>query len=239
MTGFRTTLPQMPARSAGGWNGSADARLSSPDGRVPGGRRRSVPHLVVGALLVGACAVGFAAAAFNVDHRASVLALARPVTVGQRLIAADLRTVRVSADAGVATIPASTLTQVAGQQVAVSLPAGALLTRAELGPVAVPAGLAIVAVAVKAGQAPPDLVAGDHVLLVLAQPSGAGDSSTSAPSAAAPRSVGPWPGVVTGIVGPSASADSTVVSVQLVDESAKAVAALPTGQIDVVLVPGS
>jgi hypothetical protein len=197
-----------------------------------------VPHLLVGALLVMACAVGFALAASGADHRTSVLALARSVTVGQRLTSADVRTVRVSADAGVATIPASTLSQVTGQQVAVSLPAGALLTRAELGSAALPAGQAIVAVAVKAGQAPPELMTGDHVLLVLAQTSGAIDSSTGAPTTA-PGSVGPWPGVVTGIVAPSAATDSTVVSVQLANESARAVAALPSGQIDVVLVPGS
>jgi len=206
---------------------------------VPGGRRRSVPHLLVGALLVVACAVGFAVVAASVDHRASVLALARPVTVGQRLTSADLRTVRVSAESGVSTIPASTLNQVAGQQVAVSLPAGALLTRAELGPVDVPSGRAVVAVAVKAGQAPPDLVAGDHVLLVVAQSSGANDSSTNAPANAAPGSGGPWPGVVTDVATSSVASDSTVVSVQLADTAARAVAALPAGQIALVLVPGS
>lgn len=239
MTGFRTTLPQTPPRAASGWLGSADVRPGSRDGRVPGGRRRSVPHLVVGALLVVVCAVGFAVAASSVDHRASVLALARPVSVGQRLTSADLRTVRVSAAAGVATVPASMLNQVTGQQVAVSLPAGALLTRAELGTVAVPAGQAIVAVAVKAGQAPPDLVPGDHVLLVVAQSAGPGDSSTSSTESGTPGSAGPWPGVVTGIVAPSATTDSTVVSVQLADSSARVVAALPTGQVDIVLVPGS
>ncbi|HTZ44898.1 MAG TPA: SAF domain-containing protein [Jatrophihabitans sp.] len=192
-------------------------------------------------LLVVACALAFGVAASSVDHRAAVLALARPVTVGQRLTSEDVRTVRVSAEAGVATIPASMLDQLVGQQVAVSLPAGALLARTELGPAALPAGQGIVAVAVKSGQAPPDLAAGNHVLLVVVQPTNAAtsDSSTSTPAAGTAGSGGPWPGVVTGVAAPSATSDSTVVSVQLDDAAARAVAALPAGQIDLVLVPGS
>lgn len=243
MIGFRSTLPDAPAagRRTGGWTTPPASVSGLSDGRVPGGRHRSVPHLLVGALLVVACAVGFAVAASSVDHRAVVLALARPVTVGQRLTSGDVRSVRVSVEAGVATIPASMLTQVAGDQVAVSLPAGALLTRAELGPIAVPAGQAIVAVAVKDGQAPPSMAPGEHVLLVAAASAnvavGAGTSSTPGSSGAGVG--GPWAGVVTDVASPSAATDSTVVSVQLADTAARAVAALPAGQIDLVLVPGS
>ena len=150
MTGFRSPLPTAPA-SAGptaGWRtgpGHTDGSGSAGGGRVPGGRRRSVPHLLIGALLVVACAVGFAVVAGSTDHRASVLALARPVTVGQRLTSADVRAVRVSAEPGVATLPASQLQSVLGQTVAVSLPTGALLTSGELGPVDLPTGQAVVA----------------------------------------------------------------------------------------------
>lgn len=244
MTGFRSTLRDAPAPGwrTDGWTTPPASASGWPDGRVPGGRRRSVPHLLVGALLVVACAVGFAVAASSVDHRAAVLALARPVTVGQRLTSGDLRSVRVSVEAGVATIPASMLTQVAGEQVAVSLPSGALLARAELGPIVVPPGQAIVAVAVKVGQAPPSVSPGEHVLLVAAASTnaaaGAGTNTTT-PSSSSAGAGGPWPGVVTDVASPSTATDTTVVSVQLADTEARAVAALPAGQIDLVVVPGS
>jgi len=217
---------------------------------MPGGQRRSVPHLLVGALLVVACAVGFAVVAGSVDHRASVLALARPVTAGQRLTSADVRSVRVSTEPGVATLPASQLHVVLGQTVAVSLPAGALLSGSELGSVDVPAGQAVVAVAVKSGQAPPDLAAGEHVLLVptastgtggtAGDGSGAGSGSTgSTSSGSAGSTAAPWSGVVTGVAPATAVQDTTVVSIQLPTDVARAVAQLPAGDVDLVLVPGS
>lgn len=243
MTGFRSPLPTAPSSGdrADGWrarSGRTDGRGSADGARVPGGRRRSVPHLILGALLVVACAVGFAVTASSMDHRASVLALARPVAVGQRLTSTDVRVVRVSAESGVATIAASQLHAVLGQTVSVSLPAGALLTSSELGPVDVPAGQAVVAVAVKSGQAPPDLAAGEHVLLVPTASSSVSPGS-AAPSGTAGSTAGPWSGVVTGVVPATAVEDTTVVSVQLPTSAARAVAKLPAGDIDLVLVPGS
>jgi Flp pilus assembly protein CpaB len=240
MTGFRSTTPPAPAPvsdRADGWPGSRRTDTNSTSGGpVPPARRRSVPHLVLGALLVVACAVGFAVAASNVDHRSSVLVLARPVTVGQRLTATDLRSVRMSADAGVSTIPASLLDQVTGQTVAVSLPAGALLTRDEIGQVALPAGQAVVAVAVKPGQAPPSLAAGGHVLLVVVPSNGPAAVGTTSDTA---KPAGPWPGVVTAVTDLTDASGGSVVSVQVADADAQEVAALPAGQIDLVLVPGS
>lgn len=253
MTGFRSPLPTVPASGGrtDGWradSGRTDGRVSA-GARVPGGRRRSVPHLVLGALLVVACAVGFAVTVSGIDHRASVLALARPVAVGQRLTSTDVHAVRISAGSGVATIPASQLHAVLGLPMAVSLPAGALLTRNELGPVDVPAGQAVVAVAVKSGQAPPDLASGEHVLLVptasgasgedIGAPSNSASPSSSTPSGAAGSTSGPWSGVVTGVVPATAVEDTTVVSVQLPTAAARLVAGLPAGDIDLVLVPGS
>lgn len=251
MAGFRTPSQAVPSADAlaGGWRTGSNGRtdVGSPGGRAPGGRRRSVPHLLVGALLVVACAVGFAVAAAGIDHRASVLALARAVTLGQRLTSGDVRSVRVSAESGVATIPASQLSTVVGQTAAVSLPAGALLTRSELGPVDLPPGQALVAVAVKSGQAPPGLAAGEHVLLVLAVAgnttdggsgvTGAGGTASSAGSAGSTS--GPWPGVVAGVEPANSTVDTTVVSVQLTADAARVVAGLPAGRVDLVLVPGS
>ena len=187
------------------------------------------------------CALGFALVAGSVDHRRTVLALTRPVTVGQRLTSADVASVRVSAGSGVATIPASALNDVVGQTVAVSLPAGALLSRAELGAVSLPAGQAVVALAVAPGQAPPDLAPGEHVTLVRVPPSGAAaaaapgsDSGSSGSASPAPS----WSGVVTGVEAVADAQGNEVVSVQLPAAQAQQVAALPTGQVDLVLVSG-
>jgi hypothetical protein len=248
VTRLRSPLPAAPpsaGQAAGGWwaaGGGAHGRQDLAGGRVPGGRRRSVPHLVVGALLVVACAVGFAVAASSLDHRGAVLALARPVTIGQQLTSGDVRSVRVSAQTGVTTLPASQLRTVIGQTMAVSLPAGALLAASELGPARVPAGQAVVAVAVKSGQAPPGLAAGEHVLLVPVSSTGDTGSTGTASTDSTPStgsSGTSWSGVVTGVVPASSVEDTTVVSVQLTTAAAQVVAGLPAGGIDLVLVPGS
>jgi hypothetical protein len=240
VTGFRTSLPTGPERAGWGADGRRDATNNDAVAGLPGSRRRSIPHLAIGALLVVVCALGFALVAGSVDHRRSVLALARPVTVGHELTNADMSPVRLSAGAGVATIPASELNSVMGQPVAVSLPAGALLSRAELGPVSLPAGQAMVAVAVAPGQAPPGLAAGEHVTLVRVPPSGAAAGTTvptNGSSGSQPAAT-TWSGVVTGVEAVADAQGNEVVSVQLPAGQAQQVAALPTGQVDLLLVSG-
>jgi hypothetical protein len=63
-----TALQAGPARSA-------DAAHRNPP-QVHQVRRRSTPHVVVGALLVLVCALAFAVTALRVDPRTGVLALA-------------------------------------------------------------------------------------------------------------------------------------------------------------------
>jgi hypothetical protein len=185
-----------------------------------------VPHLALGALLVLACATGFIVTSNHTDQPHAVWALTRSVSVGQVLTGADARTVRVSVDAGVDTIPATDGSPV-GQVMAVSLPAGTLLVRAELGLAATPAaGRAVVAVLAKPGQFPPDLAAGAHVLLVPTSddPATAGPASTAAAS-----------GVVTGVQALD-TGQGEVVSIELPSGPASRMAALPAGQVSVVLV---
>lgn len=203
--------------------------------RTPG-RRRSPAHLGLGALLVVVCALGFAVAAGRLDHRSSVLAVARPVTVGQVLTAADLRAVPVSAGSGVDSIPTADSGSVIGRQVAVSLPSGALLTRAELGTASVPgAGEAITAFAVKPGQYPPDLAAGAYVRLVPAP--GSAQQATAPASAPAGVAADGWVATVTGVQA-LASGQGSVVTVLLAQADALRVAALGSGLVSVVVVAG-
>lgn len=216
-----------PGWAAGAGKGAAVPRVSS--------RRRSVPHLALGALLVVVCALGFAVTATRADHRRPALALARPVTAGQTLTAADLRVVQVAAGGGVDTIASAQRAALVGRTIGVALPAGALLTGAELSSTAgLPAGQAVVALAVKAGQFPPDLTTGARVLLVLVPTSTAGSAGSSARASTA--TVTSWTGTVTSVA-VLGNEQGSVVSVELARDDAGHVAALPTGQLNVVLVP--
>ncbi len=138
---------------------------------------------------------------------------ARAVNAGQTLTTADVAVVRVAAEAGVATVPASQLSSVVGRTAAVPLVAGSLLAPDELGAAAwPPSGQAVIAVPVKAGHAPSGLGAGTQVLVLVvpAGPAGAG----AAPSAGSGQ-------------GQVVQALATVVSIeQAADQSGTTVASL-------------
>jgi hypothetical protein len=190
-----------------------------------------VPYLLVGVLLVVGCAAGGVVTAMQLGHRQSVLALARPVSVGQQLTAGDVREVSVSTDTGLAVVPASAKARTVGRAVAYSVPAGVLLTKDLLGPARVPlAGQGVAAVGLKEGQAPAGLQPGNRVAVVEAPSS---DAATGSASAAAQS----WDAVVLGVHEDSTE-QTTVVTLQLAQADARAVAAAPAGQISVVIVHG-
>jgi hypothetical protein len=196
--------------------------------------RRSVPHLVLGVLLVTACVTGAVLWSITTGERRAALALARDVTVGQTLAAADLREVSVALDGEVDAIAASDAGSVIGQPIAASLPAGALLPRAALGAPPLPApGDAVAALALPAGQVPPDVTAGAHVLIVLgADP----NNATSAPAGSSADSG--WPAVITNVA--STTTDQTlVVSALLREDDARRVAAAPPGRLAIVIMPAT
>jgi hypothetical protein len=203
---------------------TAVPRTDAPTGR------RSVPHLLLGVLLVLACAVGALALTLQLGGSRPVLATARAVTVGQVLTAADLRQVSLPADSDVRAVDADSAAALIGRPVAVSLPAGALLTPESFGGAgAPPVGQAIVAVALDPGRLPLEVSSGDRVS-VVATPAPA--SGATDPGRTVPRS---WQGVVTSVE-PSDTGQLTVVSVQLPEGPAREVAAVPSGQLAVVLV---
>lgn len=208
-------------------SGSASvSRLRNP-------RRRSMPHLVVGALLVTSCTVGGIWWSQAAGQREPALAVARPLSLGAVLEPADVREVRVALDGPVDAIPAAEKSRVVGQRIAVSLPAGALLPRGALGAASGPReGRAVAALALGPGQAAPDLAAGMAVLVVLT----AGDitgTAGSAPSSSA------WPGTVTTVTGPSSAGEPTrVIAIDLDEDDARQVAAAPAGRLALVVVHG-
>lgn len=228
---MRTTLsprePREAARQARDDPGpdpwTSTSRTAAPTGR------RSVPHLLLGVLLVLACAVGALALTLQFGGSRPVLATARAVTVGQALTAADLRQVSLPADSDVRAVEADSAASLIGRPVAVSLPAGALLTPESFGGAAAPPpGQAIVAVALDPGRLPLEVASGDRVS-VVASPTPANGGTE--PERAVPRS---WPGVVASVE-PSDTGQLTVVSVQLPEGPAREIAAVPQGQLAVVL----
>lgn len=219
--------------SAGSWVSRRGSEGSA--GRLPDSRRRRAPYLVLGALLVLVCATGFAVAVTHLDHRRAVLALARPVTVGQVLTTGDVREVNVVPDAGMAVMPGAQTSSVVGQTMALSLPAGALLTPAELGQAATPrVGQAIVAQLMKPGQFPPNLAAGAHVLLIPATTgASSGSPEMSTPTSTRKAAGSGWAAIVTDVQ-TLGNDQGSVLSLQLADTQARQVAA--AGSLNVVVV---
>ena len=211
---------------------SADGRAAVPASPRP--RRRSWALAVIGVLVVAVCALVFAAGWVQAGNRKPVLAVVHDVAAGQLLTAADLQVVRVSASGPVSLVPAAAEASILGRPAAGPLPAGTLLTSGDIGPAAPAAGQDDLGVAVKAGQYPPDLSAGQTVD-VLATPaaSSAGSSSQATSSPALP--VGQ--AVVLG-VDVNASSGATVVELRLSQNAVPQVAAAAaTGQIALATIP--
>lgn len=192
-------------------------------------RRRSVPYLLLGVLLVLACVGGFVLVSLNSGDRRAVLALARDVSVGHVLTMQDLRQVNVAVDSGVAVVGAEQAGTVVGKPMATSLSVGALMTPDSVGGAAVPAsGRAIAAFALKPGQFPPEATAGARVSVVFAP--GQAGAATGPPADGGTT----WPAVVTSVTTPPHE-QAAVVSVELAEAAARQVAAVPVGQLSIVM----
>lgn len=230
ITTQRDTGQPTPSSATDPW--VADGKKSSLRLRALG-RRRSIPHLLLGMLLVLVCAAAFLVMSLNSGSRRPVLALARPVSVGQVLTAQDLRQVNVAVDPGVSVVDVSQAAGVVGKTMSTGLPAGALLTLDAVSGTGIPAeGQAIAALSLTAGQFPPEVSPGTHVSVVFV-PRQAGTTASSPPE---PDSTTLWPAVVTS-VSSQANQQTTVVSVQLSETAAHQVAAVPAGQLSIVMLP--
>jgi hypothetical protein len=211
---------------------SADGRAAVPASPRP--RRRSWALAVIGVLVVAVCALVFAAGWVQAGNRKPVLAVVHDVAAGQLLTAADLQVVRVSASGPVSLVPAAAEASILGRPAAGPLPAGALLTSGDIGPAAPAAGQDDLGVAVKAGQYPPDLSAGQTVDVLATPAASSGGSSSQATSSPA-LPVGQ--AVVLG-VDTVASSGATVVELRLSQNAVPQVAAAAaTGQIALATIP--
>lgn len=219
-----------------------------PGARPPGPaprrlRRRSVPLAAGGVVLVAVCALVFAEGWLRAGDRQPALALARPVAAGQVITPADLETVRVSAAGPVSLVPASRRAQVAGSTASAAMPAGTLLTNADIGTPSPAKGQVRLGVALKPGQYPPDLAPGENVDVLSTPASGTSGSASSADSSgtgsggaalpvgqAVALSVGPAPA--------SGGTGETVVELQVSQDAVPQVAsAASAGQIALAAIP--
>ncbi|MEU7894244.1 SAF domain-containing protein [Nonomuraea sp. NPDC049152] len=119
--------------------------------------------MLFGGIVVLACSFASAAVTLRVGAvETGALAVQTDLQVGHTLTAADLRAVKGSMDANL--VPPGMAQKVIGRQTKVPLMAGTLVTENVVGDPAFPQpGLAVVGVAVKPGQYPPDLAPGDRV----------------------------------------------------------------------------
>ncbi|WP_410675368.1 SAF domain-containing protein [Amycolatopsis sp. cmx-4-68] len=193
--------------------------------------RRELKRLLAGLVLVLGCAAAGMWWMAGLDNRISVLALTRPVAIGQTLTAGDLRAVDISTADGVTLVPADHASTVLGRPMATNLGPGALLTPASVGVAAIPAaGQALTAIAVKAGQFPPELSPGAPVSVIV---TAAGPTATST-SGGGPAPGASWPATVVS-VSHSETEQTTVVSLSLDTGAATALAQVPSGQLALVL----
>jgi hypothetical protein len=133
--------------------------------------RRRWGRVAAGALLalVGAWA-GMVLVA-TAGGREARIALADDVARGRKIERSDLTVVRVAADPGVETVPASAMGEIVGQVAASDLPRGSLLARAQLvgeGERLVTTDEAVVGARLAPGAAPQgDVAPGTSVLIVV------------------------------------------------------------------------
>lgn len=125
-------------------------------------------RIAAGATLLVASAVLAVLVYGNLGDRSPVLAAATDISAGQVIDENDLKVVRVSADADVATVPASRRGEIVGRRAAVGLTAGSLVAPASVkdGP-SVPAGSTVIGAVVKPGQYPIGLREGDEVVVLV------------------------------------------------------------------------
>jgi hypothetical protein len=208
---------------------------------------------VASALLVLASIAIFAGIYSSADHRVPVLTVVTTIHQGQPITGNDLGTASVATSANLAPIPVSSAAALSGTWAAVTLPAGSLLTLADVTTKhPLPIGSAVVGVSLKDGQLPSGGVEpGDLVMIVQTPAAGAvlpvagsGAGINDGPSATADA---PETGVlvaqatVFGTAAPSpssASGAAELVSVEVPSTEAAAVAAAAaSAQVTLVLLP--
>jgi hypothetical protein len=192
-----------------------------------------VPVAVLGVVLVLLGAIIFGLVSLRVGSGTEVLSVTRPLPAGSVLSSTDLGTVRISGTGSLSAVPVTDEQAVLGRAVAVPIVAGTLLATSELGSTSpLTSGADEVAVALRAGQYPPDLAPGAHVEVVPV-PSSDGGTGSSLPTNTTDATVSAIANA------PSGSSANTVVSLIVPTGAANGVAVLAAaGAASLVELPG-
>lgn len=192
-----------------------------------------------GVLLVLVCGVLAGVLYLKAGGKVSVIVTARAVPAGQVIERADLTTAQLAADS----IPAfagAHMSEVVGKTTTVGLVTGEIVSPAMLSTGSgLPAGSAVVGVAVKPGQLPASgLTPGDAVMVVLLSPASAAGATTGGGGGGAASVLADHAPVVDAATLPAGAGD--VVSVQVPRADAAALAAASSaGLVALVKVPPS
>jgi hypothetical protein len=249
-----TSLLERPATARSSARGTGQYQLPVV------GRSRKPLVTVASVLLVLASIAIFAGIYSSADHRVPVLTVVTTIHQGQRISGNDLGTADVTTSANLAPIPVSGAAALSGTWAAVTLPAGSLLTLADVTTKRpLPVGSAVVGVTLKDGQLPSAGVAsGDLVMIVQTPAAGAvlpaaGNVTSGGSSGVTEGSSGTAEASGTGVLvaqatvfgtaAPSPTSSSgaaELVSVEVPATEAAAVAtAAAASQVTLVLLPAS
>ena len=136
---------------------------------------------IVSALLVFTSIAVFASVYSSANHQTPSLIVVQTIQEGQRISGTDLGQASVAISAGVSPIPVASAPLLAGKRAAVTIPAGSLLTLADVaGSAPIAAGEAVVGMALKDGEYPSAGVeSGDQVMIVQSASPGAPATATA------------------------------------------------------------
>jgi len=234
MAGDRGTL----TRGAQPGQGNESRRPTAPGSRRPPhvARERRPALAALALLLIVGGALGAAYLVLQNGHRVAAIEVTQHLGAGQRIPLGALQEVDIAVSGGVGYVPWSEVGQVSQFYAATAIPPGTLLNSSMVARVnGLAAGRSVVGLALKDGQLPDGLQAGDHVNLYQVS-----DATQSCPGT--PGSVLASNAVVLGISAPVSAASASAVDVRVALDPAAAGAVTcnaANNNVAVAVLPGS
>ena len=234
MSGDRGTL----TRGAQAARDKAPRRPTAPGSRRPPqvARERRPALAALALLLIVGGALGAAYLVLQNGHRVAAIEVTQQLGAGQQIPLGALREVDIAVSGGFAYVPWSEAGQVSRFYAASAIPPGTLLTSSMVARVnGLARGKSVVGLALKDGQLPDGLQAGDHVNLYQVS-----DASQSCPGT--PGSLLASNAVVLGISAPATAASASAVDVRVaLDPAAAGTVACnaANANVGVAVLPGS
>lgn len=207
MPGDRGTLTRraQPAQDSGQRRATAPGRRRPP--QVARERKPALAALALLLIVGGALGAGYLV--LQNEHRVAAIEVTQQLGAGEQIPAGALQEVQIAVSGGVAYVPWSEAGQVSRFYAATAIPPGTLLTSPMVARVnGLASGKSVVGLALKDGQLPDGLQAGDHVDLYQVS-----DASQSCPGT--PGSLLASNAVVLGISAPPAAASASAVDVRV------------------------